>query len=153
MSKKFLQPFEWYPWRYRSYANATVSRFIWSTNYTQSMREGFVLPFPILLNPKRHSFLTPSFQIILKLADKQHRKKYCSFVFSLYYSITFLVRRRSQRKVMTMMSLLWRIWRKFKKPYMQCLGSYKATRFWEATKLGWTLSLFRTSVQIAIFLL
>ena len=31
--------------------NATVSSFIWSTNYTQSMREGFVWPFPILLNP------------------------------------------------------------------------------------------------------
>ena len=36
---------------------ATVSSLILSTNYTQNMREGFFGPFPILLNPYRHSFL------------------------------------------------------------------------------------------------
>ena len=41
----------------RSQTNATVSSLILSTNYTQSMREGFFGPFPILLNPYGHSFL------------------------------------------------------------------------------------------------
>ena len=41
----------------RSQTNATVSSLILSTNYTQSMREGFFGPFLILLNPYRHSFL------------------------------------------------------------------------------------------------
>ena len=35
----------------RSETNATVSNFIWITNCTLSMSEGFVWPFPILLNP------------------------------------------------------------------------------------------------------
>ena len=35
----------------RSGKNATASSFIWITNYTQSLSEGFVWPFPILLNP------------------------------------------------------------------------------------------------------
>ena len=37
--------------------NATVSSFIWSTNYTQSMREGFVGAFPILLNRSLATFV------------------------------------------------------------------------------------------------
>ena len=36
---------------FRSQTNATVSSFIWSTNYTQSMKEGFVWPFQVLLSP------------------------------------------------------------------------------------------------------
>ena len=43
----------WFPVQVfvRSQTNATVSSFIRSPNYTQSMKEGFVWPFPILLNP------------------------------------------------------------------------------------------------------
>ena len=62
--------------------NAAVTSFIWSTNYTQSMREDFVWPCPIMFSQSLATFvLNNSYSIASQMFDKisvltnQHQRR------------------------------------------------------------------------------